>query len=910
MAKLTLTDPTSNYRSTVQIMDNNTATEAALENTLSRDGTGPNAMGATLDMGTNQVINVVDPSNAQDAATKGYVDGLVTTIADINVITQADGKIIVSDGTNWVGESGATARTSLGVAIGSDVQAHDADLDAIAAITQADGKVIVSDGTNWVGESGATARTSLGVAIGSDVQAHSSLLDTYATGVIGTQVFTGFTSIAILTALAKPSTDGAVAFVLGYLSSGDGGGGKYVWDASATDTDITGVIESADSGGTGRWILQHTGIIDIRVSGALCDGSTDDSGAIAAVMSSGANPWFPSHKTTVIGSGTAIKFLTSFQSWVTAASTTFDTYLKIGAQIQMGNDVTGSEALIQGIGLSSGFYIEDTRTSPSGGLFKINYVNTAAFGRGRAVNVHQFLELGDASATGPAYRIRNEMDLNQRAGTVTVVDGTSFAAAETITGGTSGATALISSIDGNVLTVSLSSETAFSASEAITGDVAGSSTFSSQYRPDHMFKCLNFAGAFISDATVEGAFDGASDGFHADSNTYTRVDEAVIREYFGRFRKNFSAVDARVVNCWFEADMEGALEASIMLHVTSSTSKAVSAVGWSDIYFKSVKLNTAAPDLVGQAGVWIQCNRSGVECETIDGHISLANQHGGHGIFIRAQAGEIKGVNLRLTGVLTPRAAATYSAIRATEDGGATLSGLRIAADIHQEGANSLVAVYNLEGAMQVEMAPPVYSGTITNPVVFAGTPDYTTVNGQQVLRGTGSVSAPSYSFAEDMDTGFYLDGSGNLSASLGGTQQFYIRSGGAIVANGTAATPGFGFIGDPSTGIFRDGSGDVAITAAGTSVASFPSTGMELPSGNSLKHNGSVRIAEDGGVVIVSANSTNIASATAAINTTGKHQGKLVWNTSDTSIYTAAGSSATSTWWPSDTSLSSVTPS
>ena len=95
---------------------------------------------------------------------------------DIAALAVTDGNIIVGDGTNWVAESGATARTSLGVAIGSDVQAWDAQLDDIAALTPTDSNIIVGDGTNWVAESGATARTSLGVAIGSDVQAYDAEL--------------------------------------------------------------------------------------------------------------------------------------------------------------------------------------------------------------------------------------------------------------------------------------------------------------------------------------------------------------------------------------------------------------------------------------------------------------------------------------------------------------------------------------------------------------------------------------------------------------------------------------------------------------------------------------------------------------------------------------------------------------
>ncbi len=61
----------------------------------------------------------------------------------------------------WVGESGATARKSLGVTIGTDVQAYDAQLADIAGMTPTDSNFIVGDGSNFVLESGATARTSL-----------------------------------------------------------------------------------------------------------------------------------------------------------------------------------------------------------------------------------------------------------------------------------------------------------------------------------------------------------------------------------------------------------------------------------------------------------------------------------------------------------------------------------------------------------------------------------------------------------------------------------------------------------------------------------------------------------------------------------------------------------------------------
>ena len=58
--------------------------------------------------------------------------------------------------------------------IGSTVQAYNAKLAAVAGLAVTDGNIIVGNGSTFVAESGATARTRLGVAIGSDGQAYDA----------------------------------------------------------------------------------------------------------------------------------------------------------------------------------------------------------------------------------------------------------------------------------------------------------------------------------------------------------------------------------------------------------------------------------------------------------------------------------------------------------------------------------------------------------------------------------------------------------------------------------------------------------------------------------------------------------------------------------------------------------------
>lgn len=89
------------------------------------------------------------------------------------------GKVITPEVLGPVTAAGKALMSAANVAAqraALDLEPGDADLTALAGLDKSDGNFIVGNGTAWVAESGATARASLGLIIGTDVQAYSSNL--------------------------------------------------------------------------------------------------------------------------------------------------------------------------------------------------------------------------------------------------------------------------------------------------------------------------------------------------------------------------------------------------------------------------------------------------------------------------------------------------------------------------------------------------------------------------------------------------------------------------------------------------------------------------------------------------------------------------------------------------------------
>lgn len=163
------------------------------------------------------------------------------------------------------------------------------DLGAGPSLTEsqlADINIIVADltGADTIGIV-ATAFDTIGVDALQDVAENIGDVELVAEAVAnGSLTVTKDTYDALTAIPAASRSNDVVVYVAGRLAVGDGGEGFWRFSATSTATANGGTILAPDAG-TGRWLRQYDGGINVKWFGAVANGISDCSNAIAAAIS-------------------------------------------------------------------------------------------------------------------------------------------------------------------------------------------------------------------------------------------------------------------------------------------------------------------------------------------------------------------------------------------------------------------------------------------------------------------------------------------------------------------------------------------------------------------------------------------------------------------------------------------------
>jgi hypothetical protein len=161
-----------NQSGTLALLTDLTATGDFLDTVLrvsdQADGTKKLAF-ETSGITTGNTRTLMVPDASGTIALTATTQPLDDELTDVAGLTPADNAVIIGNGSSFVAESGATLKTSLGLTIGTDVQAHDEELADVAGVTPTADQFLGGTGSALAMRTAAQVKTSLAIDHGADV---------------------------------------------------------------------------------------------------------------------------------------------------------------------------------------------------------------------------------------------------------------------------------------------------------------------------------------------------------------------------------------------------------------------------------------------------------------------------------------------------------------------------------------------------------------------------------------------------------------------------------------------------------------------------------------------------------------------------------------------------------------------